>query len=449
VHKIEVLIYKRIIENSLKFKNKICMVHGKKTMTYGEAVQSFEHISRALASLWNPGERVVVKHSDPIQQIIYLLALANAGVSSILMENDLQPEIMNNILEKVSTCNIIDDKFILPTKYENFPTVLDGDIFLGALSSGTTGQHKVIWRDHQSWTRAFPAQSKTFSISKNDNLFLSGSLVYTANLNSALHMLSEGGKVVFSETSYPRTWISEIDQNNITSIFMVPSHYRILIRNMKTPLYQIQSLVSAGEKMDKETVMTLKELFPHAKICEYYGASELGHVSYIEAEEIIKGNSVGKAFPGVRFWIEDEMIWVESPYIAPQFRPKATVGDLGRIDEEGNLYILGRKNDIINKGGIKLSPWEIEKILQQHPQISKAAVFGIKHPIKGEQVAAVIVKADPELTYEKTLAFCIKHLPQHACPQKVKFVDSIPMNNNEKSSRKALAKWFTFHADND
>ncbi|MHC1683002.1 MAG: hypothetical protein AB6733_08650 [Clostridiaceae bacterium] len=135
-------------------------------------------------------------------------------------------------------------------------------------------------------------------------------------------------------------------------------------------------------------------------------------------------------------------MWVKSPYIAPAFRPQATVGDLGKLDEQGNLYILGRKNDIINKGGIKLSPWNIEKVLRKHPQISQAIVFGIKHSIKGEQVAAVIVKKDPELTYEKVLKFCKHHLPHHACPQRIKFVESIPTNIDAKNSRKSLAKWF-------
>jgi acyl-coenzyme A synthetase/AMP-(fatty) acid ligase len=69
-------------------------------------------------------------------------------------------------------------------------------------------------------------------------------------------------------------------------------------------------------------------------------------------------------------------------------------------------------------------------------------VFGIKHPIKGEQVAAFIVRNDPELTYERILAFCIEHLPFHACPQKIRFVESIPTKIDGKNSRKVLAERF-------
>jgi len=436
------LIYKNIENNAMRFENKVCMVQGKKSMTYGETALSIDIIAKALASQWNSGEKIIIKYSDPMKQILYLLALAKAGLSSVLVEYNVQPEIMNSIIKKVNPYYIIDDKFILPTKIGKLPIVLNENNFLGALSSGTTGQHKVIWRDHKSWTSAFPAQSETFSINTTDTLFLCGSLVYTANLNSALHILNEGGTVVFSEKLHPRSWISEVKKNNVTSIFMVPSHYRILVKNMKAPLCGIQSIVSAGEKLDKETAVALINLFPNAKICEYYGASELGHVSYINAEEIIKGDSVGKAFPGVIFWIEDGVVWVKSPYLSPDFKPQATVGDLGKLDLQGNLYILGRVNDFINKGGIKLSPLEIEKVLHKHPQISQAMVFGIKHPIKGEQVAAVIVKIDPELTYEKVVTFCRNHLPHHACPQRIKFVQSIPLNVDEKNIRKSFEKLF-------
>ena len=436
------LIYEDIQNNAIKFENKTCMVQGKKSMTYREITLSIEHIAKALASKWNPGEKIIIKYSDPMKQILYLLALAKAGLTSVLVDNNVQPKVMNNIIKKVNPYYVIDDKFILPAKLGKLPIVINENIFLGALSSGTTGQHKVIWRDHKSWTSAFPAQSETFSINAIDTLFLSGPLVYTANLNSALHILNEGGTVVFSEKLHPRSWIGEIEQNNVTSIFMVPSHYRILVKNMKSPNCEIKSIVSSGEKLDKETATELIKLFPNANICEYYGASELGHVSYIYAEEIIRGNGVGKAFHGVNFWIEDGVVWVNSPYLAPEFRPKATVGDLGKLDEQGNLYILGRKNDFINKGGIKLSPLEIEKVLHDHPQISQAIVFGIKHLIKGEQVAAIIVKKDPELTYANVVEYCRNHMPYHACPQRIKFVESIPSNVDEKNSRISLAKCF-------
>lgn len=436
------LIYEDIQNNAIKYENKICMVQGNKSMTFREIALSIEHIGKKLASIWNPGEKIIIKYSDPMKQILYLLALSKAGLSSVLVDNNIQLEIMNNIIKKVKPNYVIDDKFILPSELRKLPTVLNENIFLGALSSGTTGDHKVIWRDHKSWTSAFKAQSETFSINATDTLFLSGPLVYTANLNSALHILNEGGTVVFSERLHPRSWISEIEQNNVTSIFMVPSHYRILVKNMKSPLCNIKSIVSSGEKLDKKTATELIKLFPNANISEYYGASELGHVSFINAEEIIKGNGVGKAFPGVDFWIEDGVVWVASPYLAPDFRPKATVGDLGKLDEEGNLYILGRINDFINKGGIKLSPMEIEEVLHNHPGISKAIVFGIKHPVKGEQVAAVIVKKDPELTYESVVEYCINHMAHHACPQKIKFVENIPSNASGKNSRKLLSEWF-------
>ncbi len=435
-------IFEGIERNAERSKDKICMVHGDKLITYAELVDKIQSISKRLCSKWNVGEKIFISHEDPIMQILYFLSCSKAGLAAVLVEGDFNSEKIKVIIEKVNPSAIMDENFVLPGKEGELPSVSDEDIFLGALSSGTSGEQKLIWRDHKSWTSAFQSQSDVFSIDGNDTVFLSGSLVYTANLNSALHILNEGGCVVFSQGSYPKTWIKEMEQNNVTSVFMVPSNYRILIKNMKGPINNIKSAVSAGEKLEIETAAEMKRLFPHAKICEYYGASELGHVSFIQREEILEGDSIGKAFPGVEFWIEDGMVWVKSPYLAPHYRPKATAGDLGRIDSDGKLYILGRKHDIINKGGIKIIPQQVEKVLQEHPGIARAVVLGINNPIKGEQVAAVIVKKEKDLTYENILSFCRKKLDIHSCPQRIKFIDAFPENENLKINRKKLARYF-------
>ncbi|WP_251860137.1 AMP-binding protein [Clostridium sp. Marseille-Q2269] len=336
------------------------------------------------------------------------------------------------------------------------------DIFLGALSSGTTGKRKVVYRDHISWTSAFKYQSEIFNIDSHDTLFLVGSLSYTANLNSAIHMLNEGGTIVFSKSIYPKTWIRQIEQDNITSIFMVPAHYRLLLKELKNNINNIKSLVSAGAKIDVDTVKKLKHRFPKAGICEYYGASELGHITYINFRENFNDNSVGKPFPGVKIWIENieipikkvennkntilnedlnnefkltlkkGRVWVESSYIAPAFRPKATVGDIGKIDKQGNLYILGRENGIINKGGVKILPYEVEKILNKHPKIVQSVVFPIADNMKGQEVAAVILTKDRALTRKEIMDYCREHLDSHKRPKKLNIVSNIKLNSNGK-----------------
>jgi long-chain acyl-CoA synthetase len=220
---------------------------------------------------------------------------------------------------------------------------------------------------------------------------------------------------------------------------MVPAHYRLLLKVIDAPLNQITSLVTAGAKIDEQTVQNLVKAFPQANICEYYGASELGHVSYSATKDLLSHpESVGKAFPGVTLTIEQDTIWAESPYLAPEYSPKSTVGDLGKIDKEGYLYLLGRKSGIINSGGIKIIPEQLENILRHCPGIDEAVVGGITDPMRGQKVCAWIVKKKPTLLAADILDFCRKKMLSSCCPQQIIFVDEIPMNSNGKIDRMRL-----------
>lgn len=453
------LIFSGIYKNAKENPSKVSMTLDGVSLTYGELVKSIHERAMFLAGRYKEGEKAIIKNTNPINTVINFLACSRAGLISIPVDIKILPQTIEKIVECTAPCCIIDDKFtyinfnnLFEEKHESkfldsylykednliFPSIKDTDIFLGALSSGTTGHNKVIWRDHKSWTNAFKYQSEVFHISSKDTIFLVGSLSYTANLNSAMHILNEGGSIVFSKNIYPKTWINEIEKNNVSSIFMVPAHYRLLLKEIKENIFKVKSLLSAGDKLDIQTVNILKEKFPNADICEYYGASELGHVSYINFRENFKIGSVGKSFPEVQFWIDEDLVWVKSPYIAPDFRPKATVGDIGRIDEEDNLYILGRKNHTINKGGVKILPYNIENVLNNHPEILQSVVFGVKHPVKGEEIAAVILPRSNKLTVKEVMRYCKKELEFHCRPQKIKIVEDIKLNLSGKIDKKEL-----------
>lgn len=451
------LIFSGIYKNAEENPSKLCMTFENTDLTYGELVNNIDERAEILSSTYIKGAKVIIKNKNPINALINFLACSRAGLISILVDIKMLPITLEKITDMINPCCTIDDEFIYnncdkqsikehETKYfskeDSFlvSRIKDTDIFLGALSSGTTGHNKVIYRDHRSWTSAFKYQSEVFHISCKDTLFLIGSLCYTANLNSAIHILNEGGNIVFSESIYPKTWINEIEKNNVSSIFMVPAHYRLLLKELKNNIYNVRSLLSCGDKLDMDTISILKERFPKAQVCEYYGASELGHVAYINFREDFKIDSVGKAFPQVEFWIKDGLVWVKSPYIAPDFRHKATVGDIGRVDETGNLYLMGRKNNTINKGGVKILPYNIEKVLNEHPKILKSFVFGVKHSIKGQEIAAIILPRNNELTVKEIIEYCRKNLESYCYPQKIKIVKDVKLNLSGKIDRVELIK---------
>ncbi len=417
--------------------NKTCLIHGDVRLTYREFTHRINCLAYRLAAQIEKDDKILIKLPDPVSQLLYFFGVVKAGGACVFVDASTSEEVCAELIKIHNIKMYINESFQLSNGTATvLPEIKQEDIFLGALSSGSTGTPKVIWRDHQSWTNAFPVQSNVFNLSHSDTLYLAGSLAYTANLNASLHILSEGGTVVIASSSMPRTWVREIVDNHVTAIFMVPANYRTLLKAMENPLSQVKSIVTAGAKIDRPTVDNLVKYFPCSGIYEYYGASEVGHVSYSTAEDLLKHPaSVGKAFPGVKIFIEDNTIWVESPYLAPKYRPRATVGDLGRIDHKGYLYLLGRKQGIINTGGVKVIPEQVEEILRQCPGVAEAAVGGIDDPIRGQKVCAWIVKNTATLTITDILEFCRKKMLHHCCPQKIVFVDEIPMNASGKIDR--------------
>lgn len=434
------LIYDNLKGFSITQPDKICLINASTQVTYGELAGAVDFIACRMANSAKPGAKVLIKLSDPVSQIVYLLGIAKLGAASVLVDPAVPERRCKELQETAGAVFYVDDRFSLPgDTVQSLPMVQPEDLFLGALSSGSTGDPKIIWRDHRSWVSAFPAQSRVFGVSGTDILFLTGSLSYTANLNSCLHILYEGGTVVIAKNSFPRTWFEEITRYKVTSVFMVPANYRTLLKKVKSPLTQVKSLVSAGSKLDIDTVKRLIKCFPEAEICEYYGASELGHISYSRTKDLFnRPDSVGRVFPGVKLWIKDDLIWVKSPYIAPAYQPEATAGDMGRLDKAGYLYLAGRKNNVINKGGIKIVPEYVEEILNRCPGIAETVVKGIDDGMRGQKVAAWIVKSDPELTVKDIRTYCHRNLPRHARPQKFFFIRELPRNLNGKLDRDKL-----------
>lgn len=425
--------------------NRSCILSDEESYSYFEVKCRIGEVAEQLLSMGDKEERVIIKEPNPVQQLLYFLSSWKAGFVSVIVSPEISNERYERLLKRINP-SIIIDGFI--HRYKNKDVNASNgfsDFFFGALSSGTTGEEKIIWRSYETWQRAFSYQSKIFNIHGGDRLLLNGSFQYTANLNSALHILFEGGTVVHTKHKNPREIMKLIDEKNIHAIFMVPSLYRMLITHNEKKAADVQSVISAGSKMDTQTLMKLRELFPKARIVEYYGASELGHVSYLSYEDFLKKEgSVGKAFPDVKIKIENREIWVESPYIADEFPSPYSAGDLGYLDEEGYLFLLGREGNIINKAGQKIMAEEIEKVLTQHPKVKETAVFGKEHKIKGEEIVAFLAVDENICAVElkrEIKNFCKKHLEHVKIPKEIIFVHEIPRNENGKIDRKELKNY--------
>jgi long-chain acyl-CoA synthetase len=198
-------------------------------------------------------------------------------------------------------------------------------------------------------------------------------------------------------------------------------------------------------------------------IAEGYGLTEASPVVTTSTGVASKPGSIGVPIPGVRLRLVDAEgddvlvgdageLWVHGPNVFKGYwnDPDATAsaltadgwlrtGDIGVVDDDGALYLVDRAKDLIIVSGFNVYPAEVEDVLLLHPAVDACAVVGVPHPHTGESVKAYVTLGDGEFVEEDSLiAFCAEHLARYKCPDKVMFVDELPVGLGGKVLRRAL-----------
>jgi long-chain acyl-CoA synthetase len=338
---------------------KVALVFQSKEITYGQLLQD---IRIRAAFFQNHQADYLLNHVSEIENLLNFLTLMLTGQKGVFAGKNTSAEQCIALCEKF---NLTALDFV-PKQNDELEVAFQPkqkDVFLGLLTAG----QKIIWKDYQSWFTAFPAQSEVFKITSEDRVLVLDALGYSANLNTVLHTLWLGATVIFTGLKDADEWSGIIKKAGVSSLFLVPSHLRLLPEN--NHFSGVNSVVTAGEKLDGTLAKKLLKLFPQATLTEYYGAAELGHISYIQNQEIIdRPTSVGKAFPGVNIEILNERISVESTFVSPDYRDNPTVNDIGFIDSDGYLTLLGREGRIFNRRKVNLLAEEIasSEVFQIH-----------------------------------------------------------------------------------
>lgn len=373
--------------------------------------------------------------SSEINNLLNFLAAIAVGKKAVFAGKNITLEQKIAYAEKHNLL-VVDfiPEFTVST--QDFYPAKEEDLFLGVLTSGSTGIPKIIWKDYQAWFNAFEHQSEVFGIKEKDKVMVVDALGYSANLNTVLHTLWTGATIVFTSLQDARHWPELVENETVSSVFLVPSHYRLLPYTGKFP--NVKSLVSAGEKLDTQLALKLMRLFPNANLTEYYGAAELGHISYIQNQDIIsRPTSVGTVFPGVSISIKDEKIWVSSPYVSPEYRSKSTVLDIGFIDSDGYLCVLGREGRMYNRRGLNIFAEEIENAAKNHPLVLEAVL--IESSRKSAHLDLLIVCERP-ISQVELKDFLLRNLPKEKLPNRIVFTESIPRSPSGKIDFKVLSK---------
>lgn len=328
-------------------------------------------------------------------------------------------------------------------------------------TSGTTGTPKGVWSGilPEEDAATLVAEERDLWGFRGDdvNLVLSP-LHHSAPLRFAMGTLLVGGRLVVPGKFDPARITAAITQERPTTMFCVPTHLQRLFAHWDEvgvpDLSSFRLVAHAGAPCPPAVKHRLLDLFPDGSTWEFYGSTE-GQFTACRSEDwLAHPGTVGRARPGRTLTTDDDgRIWCAVPrharftYLgAPEQTaaawretpdgPAFTVGDVGRIDEDGYLFLDGRRTDLIISGGVNVYPLEVENALREVPGVEDVAVFGAPDEAWGQRVCAAVVGS---ATTEALAAHARQVLAPAKRPKDYVMLTALPMTATGKVQRQALA----------
>lgn len=350
------------------------------------------------------------------------------------------------------------------------------DIDLAALiyTSGSTGRPKGVMVTHLNIVSAATSITTYLENTADDVIINLLPFAFDYGLYQLLMAFKAGARLVLEHGfTYPFAVIETMLREQVTGLPLVPTISSLLLQMdlRKYEFPHLRYITNTAAALPLEHIRKLREVFPRTKIFSMYGLSECKRVSYLPPEQIdVRPRSVGRAMPNEEVYIVDDAgkrlgpgetgelvvrganvmkgYWELPEETSKMLRdggfswPEKVLytGDLFSMDEEGYLYWVGRKDDIIKTRGEKVSPREVEDVLYSMPQISDAAVAGVADPVLGQAIQAyVTLKPGALLSEQEILRYCKEHLEDFMVPKIVEIRAALPATTTVKISKRALA----------
>jgi acyl-CoA synthetase (AMP-forming)/AMP-acid ligase II len=280
-------------------------------------------------------------------------------------------------------------------------------------TSGTTGRRKGVWSGVLAAedARALAAEEiELWGFGPDDRHLVLSPLHHSAPLRFAVHTLLAGGEVLLPGPFDVVRAAAVISTLHPTTTFCVPTHLQRLIAHGSVDWASFRRLVHAGAPCPAPLKRAVLDALPEGSVWEFYGSTEAQFTVCSPEDWLAHPGSVGRARPGRRLETDDRgQLWCAVPpwarfeyWRAPEKTAAAwrgdlvTVGDLGRVDDDGVVWLDGRREDLVISGGVNVYPAEVEAVLDAHPDVVESAVFGVPDEEWGQRVVAAYVgPADP------------------------------------------------------
>jgi acyl-CoA synthetase (AMP-forming)/AMP-acid ligase II len=348
------------------------------------------------------------------------------------------------------------------------PIVTEDDFFSLMFTSGTTGKPKGALATHRARMIWVLNAAILYGLSPSDVYLGTMPQVHSAGLTFALMHLYAGGTIQILQDFDAKRYLELVEEKRVTSSLMVPTMLvmiaEALERGRRYDLASLKRLVTCGSPLQPATKAKVLRIITD-QLYDYYGSTECNSMSVLlPQDQLRKPTSVGQAFPNVELKIVSKSgvalpagevgeVWCKNPSVMTCYlgQPEATeaafrngwyrTGDLGYLDEEAYLHLVGRSTEVIISGGVNIYPAEIEQALMEHPGVLDCAVLGEADAKWGQRVIAYVV---PRQGFALDLAaiqgHCAELLADYKKPRRVEFVREIPKNAGGKTMKALLTQ---------
>jgi 2-furoate---CoA ligase len=320
-------------------------------------------------------------------------------------------------------------------------------------TSGTTGRPKGVPRSHAADRAGAMSQALQHGLRFGDRTLGVMPLYHTMGIHSLLAMSVVGGCFVCQRRWDPAEAAALIEAERVTSLYLAPTLYYDLVEQDVGP---VEALAYAGAPMTSTLVRRCVEAFSPRIFVNHYGSTEIYTFS-VHRDQAAKPGCAGRASMNAQLRLdgigEGEILCrmdSDEAFTGYWHRPDADerairdgwyhTGDVGRLDEDGDLWVVGRVDDMIISGGENIHPVEVEDVLAQHPRVREVAVVGSADERLGQRVTAVVV-AEPGTTAEELDEHCLASaLARFKRPREYRFVDELPKSAAGKILRRELRR---------
>jgi long-chain acyl-CoA synthetase len=455
--------------------DKVALVDSGVSVSYGDLQERVKQVAEALSLRHvKPLHRVALLCHDSIDYVILSLAVLSLDAAIVPIAPDLMSDERQSIPERMDVHFILADLSLLQAPLENILPLslgLKRTIALSVreaapetrdqyaemrpafirFSSGTTGASKGVVLSHETIRDRTDAANDGLQITPEDTIawVLSMSFHFVVTI---LLFLRKGATIIICGNPIQDAMVQALKNHPITLIYASPIHYRLLTTSTAISQEHFKTLRLAVSTAVRLPEQVAKDFFSRFQIhlAEAYGVIEVGLPFLTQQIGEFHPGRLGKPLPAYTVRCgEDGTVYLRgkglfdgyfspwTPYPLHASEGWFDTGDLGELDADGGLTLVGRLKAVINFAGMKIFPQEVEEVLNQFPAVAESLVYGEPHAEYGQLPSAqlVLTPGTETLNEPELLTFCKKHLSTHKIPKSFRCVDQLPKTASGKIRR--------------